>query len=91
MTYIISNIMKKTVFALALVLALTTAKPVMAEDETCVEVQVYGGGVGVVCGAKTHEPVDTDFAGVTPGIIGGSLVGVSAVLAYLSQKAKRIE
>ena len=81
--------MKKLIFVLALVLSLTTAKPVMAEDQTCVEVQVYGGGVGTVCGAKTHEPVNTDIAGITPAVIGGGFIGLSAVLAYFSKKFKR--
>jgi len=87
MTYIISTIMRKVVFALVLVTALFTAKPVMAE-EVCVQVQVYGGGVGTVCGAKTHETVDTDFAGITPGMVGGGLIGLSGVLVYFSRKVR---
>lgn len=87
MTYIISNIMRKVVIALVLATALFTAKPAVAE-EICVQVQVYGGGVGTVCGAKTHETVNTDFAGITPGMVGGALVGLSGVLAYFSRKVR---
>lgn len=87
MTYIMTSIMRKVVIALALVTALFTAKPAMAE-EICVQVQVYGGGVGTVCGAKTHETVDADFAGITPGVLGAGLVGLSGVLAYFSRKVR---
>jgi hypothetical protein len=79
--------MRKIAVILALVYALFVAKPVMAE-ETCVQVQVYGGGVGTVCGAKTHETVDTDFAGITPAMFGGGLVGLSGVLVYFSRKVR---
>jgi hypothetical protein len=79
--------MKKVVFAATLVLALLTAKPVVAQ-ETCVQVQVYGGGVGTVCGAKTHETVDTAFEGLTPGMLGGALVGVSGILGLLARKVR---
>ncbi len=79
--------MRKAVFALVLVAALFMAKPAMAE-EVCVQVQVYGGGVGTVCGAKTHEAVETDFAGITPGMVGAGLVGLSGVLAYFARKVR---
>lgn len=82
-----TSIMRKVVITLALVTALFTAKPVMAE-EVCVQVQVYGGGVGTVCGAKTHETVNTDFAGITPGMVGTGLVGLSGVLVYFSRKVR---
>mgnify|MGYP001567630173 CR=1 FL=1 len=86
-TDIIASVMKKIIFVLVLASALFTAKPVMAE-EVCVQVQVYGGGVGTVCGAKTHETVDADFAGITPGVLGAGLVGLSGVLAYFSRKVR---
>ena len=39
---------------------------VYAEDQqTCVQVTQYGGGVGIVCGAK-HEPVETGLADINP-------------------------
>lgn len=81
--------MKKLVLATVLVaLALFPAKAVYAEDQTCVQVSIYGGGVGMVCGAKTHEPVNAAFEGITPGVLGGALVGVSGVLAYLARKVR---
>lgn len=35
------------------------------EAQTCVQVTQYGGGVGIVCGAK-HEPVETGLADINP-------------------------
>jgi len=82
-------VMKKLVLVTALVsLALLAAKPVYAEDQTCVQVPVYGGGVGTVCGAKTHEPINTAFEGITPAMVGGALVGASGVLAYFARKVR---
>jgi hypothetical protein len=80
--------MKKIILATFLSLALFAAKPAYAE-EVCVEVQVYGGGVGVVCGTKTHEPVPADIAGISPLTIGAGLVMASGALVYLSRKFSR--
>ena len=81
--------MKKLVLVTAFVsLALLATKPVYAEDQTCVQVPVYGGGVGTVCGAKTHEPINTAFEGITPAMVGGALVGASGVLAYFARKVR---
>ncbi|MDP3917748.1 MAG: hypothetical protein Q8Q30_01060 [Candidatus Woesebacteria bacterium] len=33
--------------------------------QTCVQTTQYGGGVGIVCGAK-HEAVDTGLADINP-------------------------
>lgn len=62
---------------------------VLAQEEECVQVQVYGGGVGVVCGAKTHEPVPADFAGIDPSFLGAGLMVASGSLVYLSRKFSR--
>ena len=43
------------------------------EEEICVETAIYGGGVGVVCSAKTHEPVDTGVEDVIPFVASGLL------------------
>jgi len=80
--------MKKLLFAAILVFGLYLAPAVYAE-ETCVQVQVYGGGVGTVCGAKTHEPVPADLAGITPVTIAGGLFLASGTLVYLSRKFSR--
>lgn len=83
--------MRKVIFLGALALALFTAKPVMAQETTCVNVPLYGGGVGTVCGAKTHETVDTAFEGVTPGFLGGAFLGVSGIFAYIAKKARTLQ
>ena len=77
--------MKKLLFVASLVLGLYLAPAAYAE-ETCVQVQVYGGGVGTVCGAKTHEPVPADLVGITPVTIAGGLFLASGTLVYLSRK-----
>jgi hypothetical protein len=80
--------MKRFIFIVILMLSLYRPSLVNAE-ETCVQVQVYGGGVGVVCGTKTHEPVPADLAGLNPALIGGGLVLASGVLVVLSRKFSR--
>ena len=83
--------MRKVIFSGVMVLALFMAKPAMAQETNCVQVPLYGGGVGTVCGAKTHETVDTAFEGLTPGLLGGAFLGVSGVFAYLSKKARTLQ
>ncbi len=80
--------MKKLFFVAILTLGLLKA-PAVSAEETCVQVQVYGGGVGTVCGAKTHEPVPADLAGITPVAIAGGLFLASGTLVYLSRKFTR--
>ncbi len=84
---IFHSAMKKLFLSTVLALFLFAA-PAYAE-ETCVQVQVYGGGVGTVCGEKTHEPVPADLAGLNPSILGGGLVLASGVLFALSRKFSR--
>ena len=80
--------MKKLLFAAILISALFMA-PAASAEETCVQVQVYGGGVGTVCGEKTHEPVPADIVGITPATIAGGLFLASGTLVYLSRKFSR--
>jgi LPXTG-motif cell wall-anchored protein len=77
--------MKKLIPALILLLAATFApKGVIANEvEHCTE--VYGGGV--VCGAKTHTPVNTGIAD-NPAYIAGAFLIASGVLYFLSKKIK---
>ena len=80
--------MKKLLFATFLLLGLYLV-PAVSAKETCVQVQVYGGGVGTVCGEKTHEPVPADLAGITPAMVAGGLFLASGTLMYLSRKFSR--
>lgn len=80
--------MKKLIFVAILLLGLYLAPAAYAE-ETCVQVQIYGGGVGTVCGEKTHEPVPADLAGISPATIAGGLFLASGTLVYLSRKFSR--
>ena len=74
-------IMKKLFLSLAiLVLTLSTPRAILAE-ETCVS--VYGGGV--VCGAETHETVETGL-GDNPAILGAGLLMASGIFLYLSKR-----
>jgi hypothetical protein len=73
--------MKKSILALILVVYLALPKPVLAQEEVCV--QVYGGGV--VCGAK-HEVVDTDLGDVNPVVLGTIFLLASFGLFRLSKK-----
>lgn len=57
------------------------------EEEVCVETTVYGGGIGVVCGIKTHEPVDTGIAD-NPLLLGAGLLITSGLLYRFSKKLK---
>lgn len=77
--------MKKLIPVLILLLAVTFApKGVLAdEQEHCTE--VYGGGV--VCGAKTHTPVNTGIAD-NPAYIAGAFLVASGILYFLSKKIK---
>ena len=57
-------------------------------EEICVETTVYGGGVGVVCGTKTHEPVDTAI-GDNPFLIVTTLLASSYALSKFGRKTKK--
>ncbi|HET7099009.1 MAG TPA: hypothetical protein VFI61_02150 [Patescibacteria group bacterium] len=77
--------MKKFVFTLVLALVLTLPKSVLANNETVICPQPYGGGV--VCGVKTHEPINTGL-GENLALVGSLALGASGVLLSLSRKFK---
>ncbi len=83
--------MKKLITVLLLLIAFSFSQgPVLAdqiEEEVCIETTVYGGGVGVVCGVKTHEPVDTGIAD-NPLIFGAGLLIASGLLYRFSKRLK---
>lgn len=85
--------MNKVVIILMVLTALLLPGTVKADHETdaetCIETQVYGGGVGVVCGVKTHEPVDTAI-GDNLFLLAGGLLLASYGFHRLSKKAKVI-
>ncbi|MEJ2348117.1 MAG: hypothetical protein P8Y17_02895 [Patescibacteria group bacterium] len=72
----------KKLFLLLAILVLTLFSPrAISAEETCVS--VYGGGV--VCGAETHETVETGL-GDNPAILGATLLMASGILLYLSKR-----
>lgn len=77
--------MKKILVVISfLALALFVPQTVSAQ-EVCP--QPYGGGV--VCGAKTHEPVETGLA-ENLGLVGALALGASGLLLHFSKKAKQL-
>jgi len=82
--------MKKLITVLAILVSiLLMPGQASAQEtvETCVETTVYGGGVGVVCGVKTHTPINTAL-GDNSLALALVLLGASAGLLYLSKKIK---
>lgn len=75
-------IMKNLIVIVSLLAALVAPRAALAQEETCVG--VYGGGV--VCGVKTHEPVDTALGDINPGILGAGLLVASYILFKLSKE-----
>ena len=60
---------------------------VVAADEAIICPQPYGGGV--VCGIKTHEPVDTGV-GENMALAGVLALGASGILRFLAKKSKLV-
>ena len=58
---------------------------VKANDEEIICPQPYGGGV--VCGVKTHEPVETGL-GENLAMVGAGLLASSSVFLIISKKLK---
>ena len=83
--------MKKLITVLLLLIAFSFSQgSVLAdqiEEEVCIETTVYGGGVGVVCGVKTQEPVDTVIAD-NPLLFGAVLLIASGLLFLFSKRLK---
>lgn len=74
------------IFFMSLGLFTAFAVPSMAEDpEICTQVTQYGGGVGIVCGAK-HEPVDTGLADINPLVLSLMSLTVSGLFYLYSTK-----
>lgn len=79
-----TDLMKKLITVIAVLVFLSLPKAVFAEDAT-ICTQSYGGGV--VCGV--HTPVNTGIADNIP-LIASSLIGAGGLLAYFSKKGKRV-
>ena len=80
--------LKKLAVVLVLAAALGMPKLALADDEVVICPQPYGGGV--VCGVKTHVPVNTGIGDSLP-MIGSGLLGASGVFAYFSRKLRKAE
>lgn len=85
--------MKRLIVSLltSFVLLSSLAGPIMAEDvETCVQVTQYGGGVGIVCGAK-HQTVDTGLADINPLVLASFFFILAGVTFSQYKKIVRSE
>ena len=79
------------IFFMSLGLFTALAVPSMAEDqETCTQVTQYGGGVGIVCGAK-HEAVDTGLADINPLVLASVFLSLSGFGIYTYRKLLKSE
>lgn len=79
------------IFFIGFVLLTVLAVPSRAEDvQTCVQVTQYGGGVGIVCGAK-HEPINTGLADINPLVLSSIFLFLSGFGIYLYRKLLRKE
>jgi hypothetical protein len=74
--------MKKLFLSLVITAVLFALPKAVLAQENCVT--VYGGGV--VCGAETHEPVDTDLGDINPAILGAGFLLASGSLLYFSRR-----
>jgi hypothetical protein len=74
--------MKKLFLSLVVLAVMTSLPKAVLAQENCVT--VYGGGV--VCGAETHEPVETDLGDINPAILGMGFLLASGSLLYFSRK-----
>jgi hypothetical protein len=83
--------MKKVYLIITALIALSfgifSPSRVLAEDETIICPQPYGGGV--VCGVKKHEPVEAGLA-ENLGLAGVVALGASVYFLRLSKKAREI-
>ena len=74
--------MKKLFLSLVILAVMSFLPKAVLAQENCVT--VYGGGV--VCGAETHEPVDTDLGDINPAVLGVGFLLASGSLLYFSRK-----
>lgn len=78
-------------FILSVFLLLSTVAVSKAEEvETCVQVTQYGGGVGIVCGAK-HEPVETGLADINPLVLASVFFMFSGYGLYEYKKLQKVQ
>ncbi len=76
------NRMKKLFLSLIVLATILSLPKAVLAQENCVT--VYGGGV--VCGAETHEPVETDLGDINPAILGIGFLVTSGSLLYFSRR-----
>lgn len=79
------NSMKKLILPVLFLAFMAFPGSVSAEDEVIICPQPYGGGV--VCGVKTHKPINTGIADNLP-LLGAGVITVSSAIFYLSKKAR---
>jgi len=79
--------LKKTIIStLCLITVLLVPASVLAQEQEITCTSVYEGGV--VCGVKTHEPIETAIGDLNPAVFGAGLVLTSGIFYYFSRKAK---
>ncbi len=76
--------MKKILFAVLAFSVLANPSKVLADHEKIICPQPYGSGV--VCGAKTHKPVEAGLA-ENLALAGAFALGASGIFLHLSKKA----
>jgi len=80
--------LKRLIVMGLVVAALVAPKTANAEDDQIICPQPYGGGV--VCGVKTHKPVETGL-GENLAMAGSLSLVASGVFLFLSARSKKIE
>ena len=79
------------ILVVSLLFLASTASPIMAEEvQTCTQVSQYGGGVGIVCGAK-HEPVETGLADINPLVLASIFFSLAGYGMYQYRKLQKLE
>lgn len=76
--------MKKLIFLVTTLVVLAMPQKALADHEKVVCPQPYGGGV--VCGVKTHKPVETGLS-ENLALAGVLALGASSFFSKLSKKA----
>lgn len=85
--------MKRLIVSLLFVICnlLFLARPVMAEEvQTCTQTTQYGGGVGIVCGAK-FVPAETGLADMNPVVLASIFFAFAGIGLYNYKKVLRAE
>lgn len=76
--------MKKILLGVFAFAVLANPSKVLADHEKVICPQPYGGGV--VCGVKTHKPVEAGLA-ENLALAGALAIGASGIFLHLSKKA----